>query len=100
MLKDLQDFLEPAEERITFAGQQLLVRELDSLIDTAAMRDDVDTTWKLVVRCVFDPLSGAPVFTDEDIPALKRGARRKTLPLIHAVLRVCGQDIEAAEKNS
>lgn len=99
MLAELIAALAPREERITLAGHALVVRELAVAADVSAMQDNVDLTWKLVVRCVFDE-AGAAVFTDADIPALKAGSKARLQPLINAVVRVNGMDIEAEAKNS
>jgi hypothetical protein len=51
------------------------------------------------VRCTFSE-DGVPVFTDADIPMLKKTSKVKFADLLHAVRRVNGLDIPAAEKKS
>lgn len=99
MYRDLAEFLRPREERLSFAGRTLVVRELESAADVASMADNVDLAYKLMVRCVFDE-AGAPVFTEADVPALRSGAKAKLLPLMEAVNRVNGFDTEGDSKNS
>jgi hypothetical protein len=89
----------PQEERIEVAGRKLVVRELTAAADTAAFHDNVDMSWKLLVRCVFDG-KGNPVFTDDDIPALKKSGKVKLKPVSDAVLRVNGYNTGELEKNS
>lgn len=91
--------LAPQEKQVTVEGVVLTVREMDSAADTEAFRDNVDMSWKLLVRCTYDA-DGKLVFTDEDIPRLKKSSKVKLAPLTDAVLRVNGYKAEAVEKNS
>lgn len=99
MLAELAAALQAREETIEFAGQKLLVRELETAADVAAFQQAEDLQLKLVVRCVFD-LQGAPVFTDEDIPELRRTSKKRFAPLLAAVNRVNGFDVDDSTKNS
>lgn len=99
MRDQLLAFLAPREERITVEGESLIVREMGTAADAQAFRDGKDATYKFIVRCVFDA-EGNPVFTDEDIPALKRASKLKMAPIISAVNRVMGFDLEDDVKNS
>lgn len=99
MREDLKALLAPREERVTLGSLVLVVREMASAADVAGMQDNVDLTYKLVVRCTFDE-AGAAVFTDADIPALKAAGARQLMPLVAAVTRVNGFDVEADVKNS
>lgn len=99
MLDDILSAIKPREEKVELGGHTLTVRGLASAADVTAMQDNADLTYKLVVRCVFDA-EGRPVFTDAHIPSLKGGAKAKLAPLIAAVCRVNGFDVEGDAKNS
>lgn len=98
MREELLKFFEPREEKVELAGQALVVRELSEDSDTEALRDGVDSLLKFVVRCTFDQAEQR-VFTDDDIPALKRAGAIRLAPLIQAVVRVNGF-VEDEIKNS
>lgn len=101
--KSLRDALleaaKTAEQRVTIKGLVLVVRQLPTAADTEALRDGVDSLYKFMVRCTFDE-AGAPVFSDDDIPALKATAKAVMAPLIKAVADVNGFNVEEQEKNS
>lgn len=99
MRDELLAALARREERVTIGGLKLVVREMENAADVAGFEDGADYGYKLVVRCVFDE-AGAPVFTDDDISALKGASRVKFLPVIAAVNRVNGIDVEGEVKNS
>ena len=99
MRRELSEAIKPREERIEFGGLTLIVRELATSADVTAFQDNADMTYKLVVRSTFDE-AGEPAFSDEDIPALKAGAKFALLPLITAVTRVNGFALEKNVKNS
>ena len=98
MLDAIREALKLREERITVGGVKLLVREVTSAAEFAEMPRE-DFGYQLVVKCVLDE-AGAPVFTAEDIPALKNGSRAALLPLFVAVNRVNGLDAAENAKNS
>lgn len=89
--------LAPYEERVQFNGQTVIVRELECAADMGVFEDKQDSNWKLLVRSVFDE-NGEPVFTDADIPMLKRRSLRKMAPLVDVIQRVNGMDLEARTK--
>lgn len=95
----LLDAAKPAEQRVTIKGLTLVVRSLQTAADTEAMRDGIDALYKFIVRCTFDE-SGAAVFTDADIPALKATAKTVLAPLVNAVAEVNGFAADENEKNS
>lgn len=99
MLADLLEAIRRREETLTIGGVKLVVRELAKGVDVGPMEDNVDLSYKLVVRSTFDE-QGNPVFTDDDIPALKGGAKLALEPLFSAVSRVHGLDLGAETKNS
>lgn len=99
MREDLKAFLAPREERITFAGVELLVRELETAAEFEQVSDDVDWRFLVMVKCVFLP-NGEPAFTRDDIADLKKSSRTKLLPIVAAVNRVNGFQVEIEEKNS
>lgn len=100
MLRDeLLSALAPREEKVVLAGQTLTVRELETAADVTAFQDQSDTLYKLLVRSTFDA-DGNAVFTDADIPALKKSGSRKILPLMEAVARVNGMNTADNEKKS
>lgn len=91
--------LAPREETVEIAGQPVVVRELQSAADTEALRDQTDAQFKFLVLCCFAP-DGSPCFDMADVPTLKASARKGLAPLLAAVARVNGFDVEGAEKNS
>lgn len=100
MLDDLAEFLSLREEKIKFGKVDLVVKELDGSVDHAPLRDGEDTSWKILVRCVFRADNGKPAFDDGDIPKLKRKSPLVTAPLVNAVNRVNGFNLEEEAKNS
>lgn len=99
MIEELIAALKAREEVVELGGHKLTVRELETAADVAAFQDNNDLQLKLVVRCVFDA-EGRPVFTDEDIPALRGTSKTRFAPLLAAVNRVNGFDVEDGAKNS
>lgn len=99
MIKELAEFLKPREETVVVGGVTFVVKELTGSADTVPMRDGLDVSWKILVRCVFRE-SGEPAFSDEDIASLKASSTSKLARLINAVSRVNGFDLEAEAKNS
>ena len=99
MRQELIEAIKPHEERVELGGLTLIVRELACAADITAFQDNADMTYKLVVRSTFDE-AGEPAFSDEDIPALKAGAKFALLPLINAVTRVNGFALKENIKNS
>lgn len=91
--------LAPREERITFEGHNLIVREVETAADTAVFQAEGDFLFKFVVASVLDE-HGERVFTADHIPALRKLAKTRFLPLIKVVTRVNGLDGDEAEKNS
>lgn len=91
--------LKPREEIVDIAGQQVVVRELQSAADAVALQDQTDAQFKFVVLCCFGS-DGQPLFDLGDVPQLKASARRGLAPLFAAVARVNGFDLEAETKNS
>lgn len=103
MREELLAVLAAGEERVTVGGKPLVIRELECAADVPDTSGTVlDFSLALIVRCVKDE-DGNAVFTDADIPKLKRAGRKRMGPLINAVLRVngfSGEAVEVAEKNS
>lgn len=97
--EDIFAALAQQEERISFAGHTLVVRELASAADVIGIENDDSLTYSFVVKCTFDE-AGEPLFTDEDIPRLKACAKAKLLPIIKAVSRVNGFWVKENVKNS
>ena len=97
--EDLLAFIAPREEEVMLDGKKLVVREWPVAADAAWFQDQQDTQFKFVVQCVFDE-AGAQLFTSADIPAIKAGSSSKLMPLIAAVNRVNGFDLEHERKNS
>ena len=100
MLDDLKDFLTPREEKLKFGKVKLVVRELDGSADNSALSVGDDTSWRILVRCVFREDNGQPAFEEKDIPALKKKSPLVTAPLVNAVGRVNGSNLEEEVKNS
>jgi hypothetical protein len=100
MLDDLAELLKVREERIKLGKVKLIVRELDGSADNSILKEEEDRTWRIFVRCVYREDSGERAFGDEDIPALKRKSPVITAPLINAVNRVNGFDLQEEAKNS
>jgi hypothetical protein len=99
MLTELFEFLKAREERITIGGQTLVIKEMTGNADRKPLTDGVDVDWKILVRCVFKE-DGGQLFSDADIPKLKDSGTTKVGPLLKAVYRVNGLDVEAEAKNS
>jgi len=100
MLKELEEFLKPQEERVKFGSLTVVVRELATLEDfTALGSSGADGVYLGLVRCVFTE-KGEPVFAEADLPKLKASSKVKLLPLMQAMNRVNGLDIEGEVKNS
>lgn len=99
MLKDILEAIRRREEPVVVGGVKLIARELEHAADVDAMQDNQDLIYKLVVRSTYDEQGGL-VFTDEDIAALKAGAKLKLMPLFQAVARVNGMALEDDVKNS
>lgn len=91
--------VKPQEIKVAIGGVELVVRQMPTAADTEALRDGQDALYKFIVRCAFDA-DGQPVFTDDDIPALKAAAKTAMLPLIKAVSDVNGFGSEDTAKNS
>lgn len=91
--------LAPDEEKFSFGGQTVLIREMDTAAEAEAMNEKPDAAYRMLVRCVFDE-AGRPVFTDEDIPALKKSSSRKLAQLLLKVTSLNGMAGREAVKNS
>lgn len=102
--------IEIQEEVAKFLGVDYIVRELDAS-SSLAVEDEVEKelaksgldqsqllVWKMFVRCVIVKETGAPMFSDADIPKLARGSRSKISPLMAAFNRVNGFDAPENEK--
>jgi hypothetical protein len=104
MLQDILEFIKTREEVVAWAGRKVVVRELSAAADLGVdpekgKANPQEIYWRMVVRSVFTE-SGDPVFTDEDIPALRAASQRKLEDLLVAVNKVNGQDLAAEVKNS
>lgn len=99
MLKELEELLRTREQVVELGPHKLIVRELASAADMAGAASEEDLAWMLLVRCTFAE-DGTPAFTVEDIPALKAASNWKLGPLVSAVNRVNGFNVEAEAKNS
>lgn len=96
---DIKKFIECREERLTFAGKKLVVRELEMAAEYEAVRDKKDAIYMMMLKCVLNE-DGSPFFSPDDIPTLKRASQTKLLPIIQAVHRVMGEDAGEEIKNS
>jgi hypothetical protein len=99
MLEQLLEFLKPREEKVSLGGVDFHVKEMTGTVNTEALADGVDVTWKILVRCVFKE-DGAQAFSDDDIPRLKASSKPKLAPIVNAVNRVNGFAVEEEAKNS
>ena len=97
---DFKNFIASREERITFGGKKLVVRELELASDSQEIKDKKDATFILLVQCVFNEEDGAPFFSMDDVPLIKKASQTKMIPLISALHRVMGYDIGEEVKNS
>ena len=82
-----------------FGGAKVCVQELASASDLIEAMSGEDAGFQMLVRSV-TRVDGTPVFSSADIPALKRGAMKRLLPLLEAVHRVNGLSVENEAKNS
>ncbi|WP_337905353.1 hypothetical protein, partial [Mesomycoplasma ovipneumoniae] len=61
----------PREEIVEIQGIKVKVRELESAANSERLRDPGEATYAAMVLCCLDPETNEPVFTDDDITALK-----------------------------
>lgn len=103
MKEEIRKFIEPRSEKLTWAGVKVVVSELDTAAELGAQPDAEDAAYWLLVRCTFYE-DGTHVFADTDIPILRskkgKASSRKIAPLLRAVNRVNGLDLEDEVKNS
>lgn len=103
MKEEIRKFIEPRSETIAWAGVKVVIRELDTAADLSAAPDPSDAAYWLLVRCAFYE-DGTPVFAEADIEVLRskkgKASTRKIAPLLRAVNRVNGLDLEDEVKNS
>lgn len=99
MRDEVMKFLAPREEKVKLGERTVIVRELGAAVDATALSEGGDAAWKFVVLCTFDA-DGSPVFTIDDVPALKASAKARVKSLVDAALRVNGFDEEHEIKNS
>lgn len=90
----------PREETVDVAGHKVLVRELSNAAHSEKLLDPGVAFYAAMTLCCFDPDSGKPLFTEDDIPLLQSRARRGLKALAEAVMRVNGMDAVAEQKNS
>lgn len=87
-------------ETVEISGRKFVVRQVRRASELVELKDGEDGNYRMLVRCLFDE-AGVPVFTDEDIPALREEASDiNFIPLIQAIVRVNGLDVEDRAKNS
>jgi hypothetical protein len=99
MLDDLAEFLKPREEKVKLGKVKLVVKELDGSADNSELKNTEDMSWRILIKCVFRE-DGKPAFEDKDIPLLKKKSPVFTAPLVNAVNRVNGFNLEEEAKNS
>lgn len=99
MLKDIADYLAPREEKVQFGGVTLRIRELTAADNVELTRGGDDLSYRLLICCVFLE-DGTPAFTMEDVEELKKASTAKLVPLVTAMNKVNGFDIEHEAKNS
>lgn len=99
MRKEDHDFLAPREETLPWNGREIVVREMGTASDLLLFRDQGDFKLKFAIRCSFEK-DGKPVYEDADLPFLKAAPYTKMKPLLDAVDRVMGFNLEAEAKNS
>ena len=100
MLADILEAIKLREERVKFAGKELVVRELSTAAKLSSGKGEEDNFYHLFIACVYEEDGETLALNAESIPALKAGSRNKLAPLILAVTRVNGLDVEAEAKNS
>ena len=89
----------PREEVVEVEGIKVKVRELESAAQSERLRDPGDATYAAMVLCCLDPETSEPLFTEDDITALKTRSRRGMKVLVDAVIRVNGYDREVEAGN-
>lgn len=91
--------LAPREEIVELGDLRVVLRELDSAADVSSLRDGADSGWKILVRSCFSE-AGELLFTDDDIPTLKKGALARNKRLLEAAMRVNGELLDPEVKPS
>jgi hypothetical protein len=111
MLEAIKEAIKLHTETLEFAGRKVLVRELMAeealpVGDMAKTPEDLEKQQELAFMLMFvrsivwadGEEQGQRVFTDEDIPDLEKGSKRRIAPLVAAVSRVNGLDAVANAK--
>lgn len=100
MHQDILEAIQRRKKEVKIGGRTLVVCEPAAAADLGLTgeEDTQERYWKILVACVLDE-EGKPVFTAEDIPALKDGGRWKLAQLTTAINEVCGFDAEHEQKN-
>ena len=87
-------------EPLMIDGRKFTVRQVRSASELVEVKDSDEANYRLIIKCLCDE-AGNPVFTDADIPALKEEASEiNFLPVLRAIARVNGLDVEERAKNS
>lgn len=110
MLAEILEAIKVKREQFVFAGRKMICTEISVsqdlglriLTDEDQKQIEEELAYRLAVRCVHfdegDPNAGEPVFTDDDIEALKAASKTTLLPLFAVVRRVNGLDGDANAK--
>lgn len=97
MLKEITDLLQPATEVVELGGRKIIFTEVP--IDHPAdefFEKDVGNL-NLLIASARDE-QGAPIFTADDIPALRKMGATKMRKLLATALKVNGFWLEENEK--
>lgn len=97
MHQDILEAIKVREEKITFAGHVLVVREASNAAEIG-QKGDADIVYRLMVACLFEEDGQTPALSEADITALKAGGRKRVGELVDAVLRVNGLNAEEEVK--
>jgi hypothetical protein len=92
------EVLAPQCETLVVRGQSFEIRELEFAADVNKFRDSEDGMLHLLIACVYKA-SGDPLWSDADLPLMKKLSKPSMNKFIAAALRVNGGDAEtSAEK--
>jgi len=97
MLNEITELLQPATEEVVIGTKKIIMTEVPIEYDATLFYVPEVGNLNLLVACARDE-QGEPVFTQEDVPKLKKMGSVKMRKLLTAALRVNGYWLEDNEK--